>query len=685
MKKEKDISLRKENTRRTLRLMAPLVVLFAVVLVLLPRGGKFDYDYRKGSPWMHETLKAEVDFPILKTEEQLMREREALGSEIVPYYRYADETASQVRTMISAVELGEYESVKQSVLSAVSDVYADGVLPDMTGSISNASDRLILVQKGKRAEKTPCSAFFTVSQARSTVVELVGSDCPDVKVDSLLSASGILSMIVPDLVFDKETTELVHQKSVDYISPTSGMVERGTTIVENGEIVTDEIKQQLDSYSVEFNRSVGYNGPVALMWLGNVMMAFILVLLLFLSIYFANKRVLDDYNRYIYLVMVFMLSAVATLVVDACSPKYIYLVPYSLMALYLMAFFKKRVVMPTYILSLLPVLLCSQNGPELFIVHLFAGMVCIFTYRYFNRGWLQFVNALCIFIAAAVAWYMFKLINGSALNVDYFTLLWLFLGSFFCVAGYPLIFLFEKIFNLVSDSRLQELSDTNNELLIDLQKKAPGTFQHCLQVMNLSDAAARSIGANVLLTRAGALYHDIGKMANPLCFVENQVTDEDKKYHSRLTPAESAQAIISHVTYGKELAEKKHLPEAVRRFITTHHGTTDVEYFLTKYLNGGGDPANVAVFNYAGENPESKEESIVMICDTLEAASRTLPDFSRETVNKFVDSIVAKKMSQGQLWDSLLTQHDIAVIKETLKEYICNVHHGRISYPKRRF
>ena len=264
---------------------------------------------------------------------------------------------------------------------------------------------------------------------------------------------------------------------------------------------------------------------------------------------------------------------------------------------------------------------------------------------------------------------------------NYRPLLYLGLGSLFSVAGYPLIYLFERIFNLVSNSRLIELSDTNNKLLRDLAHKAPGTFQHSLQVMNMADAAARSIDANVLLVRAGALYHDIGKTGNPQCFIENETLGAH--YHSGLSPRESAKEIIRHVSEGMALADKYKLPDVIKDFILTHHGTTCTAYFYNKYLNDGGDPADVEDFFYKGKKPTTKEQIVIMLCDTLEAASRSLKDYSPESLAKLVDRIVDSKMNDGQFEDADISLKEINVVSRVLKEYLQQVYHARVAYPKR--
>lgn len=660
----------------------PLIAVFAALFLLLPRGGKFSYDYRKGSPWVYDNLVADFDFPLLKTEEQLQSEREQLGAESIPYCRLSRSVDKEVLATVSAMDFGKASGARAATIQAISELYQRGVIPDLASEGGGSEDHLLFIQNEKRVERHSSSEYLTEGESQAYLRDALSKACPGIDADSLLTVLNIYPSLRANLVYDKQTTELMHRKSVDFISPTSGIVPAGTVIVRRGETVTGEIKQMLDSYRAEFNNSVSYNGPVGLLWLGNALMAFFIVLLLFLSICYGNANVLDSYNRYVYLLFIFLISAVTTLLVDRFNPESIYYIPYSIIAIYLLAFFKKRVVMPAYIMSLIPLLLFTNGGEGLFMMHLVAGMVCIFSFSYFSNGWLQFVNAIFIFLSAASVWLTYRLINGEANILDYSILIKIFIGSLACWLGYPMIFLFEKLFNLVSSSRLQDLCDTNSKLLRMLAQKAPGTFQHCLQVMNLSDAAARSIGANVLLTRAGALYHDIGKMENPLCFVENQTPGV--KYHEELSPEESARDIIKHVSDGMALADRYRLPDEVKQFIITHHGTSCTAYFLTKYLNAGGDPEMTDTFYYKGHVPSTKEQSIVMVCDTLEAASRTLTDFSRSAISDFVDRVFSNKLKEGQFADSALTEREIGIVKATLKEYIANMHHARIVYPKRK-
>ena len=313
---------------------------------------------------------------------------------------------------------------------------------------------------------------------------------------------------------------------------------------------------------------------------------------------------------------------------------------------------------------------------ELFVMFLTAGVVTIETFGYLSKGWLQFLNAAIIFGVEILVFTGFRLIDAGSNSIWWADAIQILAGALFTVALYPLIYLFERIFNLVSVTRLIELADTNNPVLQKLQAKAPGTFQHCLQVMNMVDAVGRATDANVPLLRAAALYHDLGKMANPLCFIENETSNPGAvKYHDGKSAKESATDIIRHVDDGLALADEYHLPEEIKAFIRTHHGSSTTAYFLHKYLTQeGGDPQDVS----------AKEEVILMVCDSIEAASRTLREFTPEAFDTFVEGIVAGKEKDGQLESADITIHDLNLMKSMLKTYLQQIYHGRVAYPKRK-
>ena len=655
----------------------------------MPRTAKFNYDYKKGSPWPYETLISQFDFPILKTEEQIQEEREQAGSIVIPYYRYSTEVTTSVIKNMQGLDLGAYNSLRPALVTRLSEIYAKGVISDANARSQRGSDQvsedLIYIQRDKRAATYPRTEVYRVADAKDQLVALLAPSYPSVNLDSLFRRSGVYGGIIPNLVYDDAMTNLTHVESDDYISPTLGYVKAAEKIVSQGEIVTAEIAQVLDSYKEEYNQVFGYGGPRILLYLGNILLALTLVVLLYFCLFFAKPSIFNSGKRFFYLLFLYLLSAVVTFLVERLAPSALYFVPFPVLALYLQAFFRNRVVMPVYFVLLLPLLIFSGNGMELYVMYLAAGMVTIWTFSTLNKGWLQFLNATIIFAVELVVFLAFRLIDAGSSSIWWMQVLQIFVGAMLTVALYPLVYLFEKMFNLVSITRLIELADTNNPLLQELSAKAPGTFQHCLQVMNMVDAVGRATDANVPLLRCAALYHDLGKMQNPLCFIENETsTPGAAKYHEGKTPRESAIDIIRHVDDGLALADEHRLPAEIKAFIYTHHGTSAAGYFLNQYLNEGGDPDDVADFYYHGQKPTSKEEVILMVCDSIEAASRTLKEFTPEACDRFVEGIVAGKEKAGQFEDADITLHEMNLMKNMLKTYVQQIYHGRVVYPKRK-
>jgi putative nucleotidyltransferase with HDIG domain len=672
------------NFPKGFKVYLPLLTLFLLLVFIMPRDPKFHYDYKKGSPWMYETLVTQFDFPVLKTAQQLQEERERAGSTVIPYYKLDTKVAVAAENSLSQINLEAYPNLKSRLSESLATIYSRGVLAPGTGAdearLSSAG--LMYIQRNRRASKVPVAEVFTVETALEYLKNVVEEVSPKAAADSLFGSVALSNLVVPNLMFDQQTTDLVHEENVDFISPTSGIVRTGNVIVSHGEIVTAEVEQLLDSYKAEYDENMGYNGNVAFQWIGNCLIAFCIVLLLFLALCYCSYSVFYKYNKYLYLLLVFAMATAGSLLLARTNPSLFYLMPFTLISLYLLAFFSKRVVFSVYFISLLPMLIFAPNGMELFVMYLVAGAVGMLVFGFFNRGWLQFVTAIIVFAVLTLVWIAFRMIEGPGSLNDYRVVVDMFLGSLMSVAGYPLIFLFEKIFKLVSTTKLVELSDTSNKLLRELADKAPGTFQHSLQVMNLADAAARSIGANVPLIRAGALYHDIGKIANPQCFTENE--NPGVRYHEGLSLKESAQEIIHHVADGLALAEKHHLPQVLKDFIVSHHGTSTAGYFYTKYVNEGGDPDDVADFSYDGKKPTTKEQVILMIADAVEAASRSLRDYSPENISRLVDSIIDGKSSAGQFTEADISLSEINTVKEVLKSYIQQMYHSRVAYPRRR-
>ncbi|MCF0173721.1 MAG: HDIG domain-containing protein, partial [Bacteroidales bacterium] len=334
-----------------------------------------------------------------------------------------------------------------------------------------------------------------------------------------------------------------------------------------------------------------------------------------------------------------------------------------------------------YLVALTPILFFFTDGVQDYTIFALAGCSAVYLFQSLKKGYRQFLLAMAVFLVMSVSYVSLSLVSDLTIKGRDF--LEMAISSVVMVFVYPLVYLFERIFSLVSSTRLDDLCDTNQPVLKELQTLASGTFQHSMQVMNLSADIAQTIGADVSLVRAGALYHDIGKMVNPQCFIEN-APSSGSTYHDQMTCKQSSAAIVRHVTDGLALAKKYRLPSIVADFISTHHGTSTTGYFFTKYVNEGGDPADISSFSYPGPRPKTKEQVIVHICDSIEAASRTLKSYSSESISEFVDGIVHHKLQEGQFDEAQISIEELMMIKARLKKYLEDFYHGRIVYPKSR-
>ena len=664
---------------RGYKVYLPLILMLCYFVFMLPRSPRFGYEYKKGEHWMYETLVAEFDFPILKTDQQLKEEKDSVKNARVPYFDMSTQAydSAMARTYRLPYE-GNEELISLLQDSALDFIYSKGVFDSKDAEHYGVESECVLVLDENSEIRVPVQEVFTVASA----TEYLKDACIRAgveNVDSLWQALGLKSLVMPNVRFSQSMTDDNFNDRMYHPSSTSNYVSRSEVIVEKGELVTDQIANLLDSYKAEFDRSVGYSGTTTAMWTGIAIVALIMVVLFFFTLYFCDYGIFSQYNRYLYVLLLYVLFSTITFLLAREETELFYCIPYSLMAMFMMSFFRKGFVMIMYFITLLPLLIVPTGTVTVFFMHLVAGFMGIYVYEKLNKGWLQFVGSFIIYLMMLVVWTGFNLMFDNP--GDWYLLLYIALGAGLSIAGYPLIYLLERMFMLVSSARLVELSDTSNTLLRQLADKAPGTFHHSLQVMNLSDAVARAIDADIPLVRAAALYHDIGKINNPQCFTENEAPGV--KVHEGLTPRESAQLITKHVTDGLALAEKHRLPKVLKDFIVSHHGTSSVSYFLTKYLNEGGDPNDVSDFYYEGIKPQSKEQVILMISDAVEAASRSLKDYSEESISRLVDMIIDGKDSEGQLSEAEISLKELTVMREVMKSFLQQVYHSRIQYPKR--
>lgn len=672
--------MKERKLPRSIKIYLTLFCALIFFVFMLPRSPRFTYEYKKGEHWMYETLVAEFDFPILKTDEQLKAEKDSVKRVKTPYFNKNTYVLDTALTRLDRMPLEHTDPLYAQLRdSSLYFIYSKGVFDQNDEDNYLSASECAIMEFDYVERRTPTSEVFTTDNARLYIrSELRKAGIQ--KVDSIYNVLNLRSLIIPDLEYNKEMTEDVYSDKLYHPSPTRNYFPRSETIVEKGEMITDDIANLLDSYKAEFDKSVGYRGTRMQMWAGLFIVSLVMVVLFFFTIHFCDNRVFRQFNRFLYVLLLYVIFTSITFLIYAKGDlDMFFLIPYSLMSMLMIPFFKKGFVQTIYFVTLLPLLIITSGTVTVFFIHLVAGFVGIYLYQKLNKGWLQFVAAFIVYIIMSVVWVGFCLMFDDM--TDWYLLMYIALSAGLSIAGYPIVYLFERMFMLVSSERLVELSDTSNTLLRMLADKAPGTFHHSLQVMNLSDAAARAVGANIPLVRAAALYHDIGKINNPQCFTENEAPGV--KVHDNLTPRESAQLITKHVTDGLQLAEKHKLPKVLVDFIVAHHGTTSVSFFLTKYLNDGGDPEDVADFYYEGVKPSTKEHVILMLSDAVEAASRSLKDYSNESISRLVDKIIDGKIADGQLDEADISLKDLTTIREVMKSFLQQMYHSRIEYPKR--
>lgn len=668
---------------KNFRTYSCFIVLAALMILLYPKEGKFQYEYQKGRPWVYETLIAPIDFPILKTEAEMLREKEERASETVAFYSY-DPTVAPSRLeqfAHKAVEVKLDNRLTREMYDHLDEAYDRGIVADL--NTREYSDKVISVKRDKRFIETPATEVFDIDRIYSILKSDLVYGYPGMDIDSIATLLSLRDFIVPNLLFDENTTQMVHREAVNYISPTKGVIYAGQLIVSEGEIVTGDICQILDSFKAEYELSYGYTGSPNALLISHLMTVFAILALFFFVLWFVDRSCFENLRKLVFLMLLLLLSFMAVAILFRVDQRLLYLFPFAIGALYVSAFFRDDLVCALHLVYLSPLLVIPENGVELYFIFALGGLVGLLAHSRFNRGWLQFVNALFIFLTMALVSFSFKLGVGD-LSYAFKSTNFLYLGisAILSIVLYPFVFLFEKIFGFVSYSRLWDLTDTNNPLLKRLQQKAPGTFQHALQVANMAELAAREIGANAMLVRVGALYHDIGKTENPMCFIENQA--EGVNYHAGLTPEESARAIIKHVEDGMNLARKANLPDSVCDFIASHHGRSKTLYFYNVYCNAGGDPANTEPFTYNGKLPETKEQVVVMMADAVEAASRSLKDYSEQSISNLVERILASRLDDSQLVRADISLKEIGEVKASFKRYLQQIYHARIAYPKRQ-
>jgi len=662
-----------------------LFVITAVLIIyLLPKGGKFKYEITKGKPWQYENLYAPFDFAILKNEDEIIKEKDKIINNNIPYYTYNEGVVEKVKTEVpnqinqifpDSVLRKRGLSIHSFVNKSLDDLYEYGVLKDAR---KPGKDVLVYLRKGNVAFEINYNKIYSQEDIRSFVTsELKTTNLKSFQPEIL---EVFYNSVKPNVSFDGALTQKELDGKLRAISYTRGSISRGTIIISKGEIVEGEKLDILNSLKNEYEAQVWSTSSHNWILLGYSLLVCLALLMLLL---FIRKYRNDIYENNVKVTFIFfniLLMVFLTTLVIKFDPKYVYIVPLCILPLTLKAFFDSRLGLFSHVITVLILGFIVPNSYEYMFLQIIAGIVTILTVSELYKRANLFISVGQITFIYILVYFAFNVIQeGNVLELNSEMFLTFILGGLATLFVQPLIYIYEKLFGLVSDMSLLELSDTNSKLLKELSEKAPGTFHHSLNVANLAEAAANEIGANAMLVRVGALYHDIGKMENPTYFSENQSTSVNS--HDELSPKESAQIIFDHVINGVEIAKKNNLPDRVIDFIRTHHGTTLVYYFYMKEkeLNENASPAD---FRYPGPIPFSKETAILMMCDSVEAASKSLKEPTTVKINDFVEKIISKQMEEAQFLNADITFKEIQLIKKILKQKLKNIFHLRVEYPE---
>ncbi len=668
-----------------------LVTIFLLVQ-LFPRQPGFDYEYQQARPWMYEDLIAPFSFAILKSDQELEEERQAVREEFKPIF---SRRAMVKVSMLHAFERdfenawnekypdaengGLKEQHKAVATDILSELYDAGIILLNEPFSDQPDDFEIRVLDDNVARSKTLDELFDIQEAYMYAITAL-DDLED-SVDVVLLQPLIENALSHNVFYDEEQTQRAMQAELESIPVTRGMVQEGEKIVSQGELITSETYRILESFKAEYQRQVGDSGMQAVLYAGQFVLVSISMIVLLLFLYFFRRDVFDD-NRRIFLVLLSLLLTVfLTSLVIRYNIDYLYLVPVCMVPIVIRAFFDNRLALYVHIITIILIGFLIPRSFEFVFLQFIAGIVAIFSMSDLRRRSQLFITVALIFVTYSAVYFGLSLAHtGSLENLYWQDFLYFAGGAFLTLFAYPLIFLFERLFGLPTDFSLLELADTNNKLLRNLGMKSPGTFQHSLQVANLSEEAVTEIGGHGLMARTGAMYHDIGKMNNPLYFIENQNTAYNP--HDEISFKESARIIISHVIDGIEMARRNNLPEYLIDFIRTHHGTTTARYFYTMQVKESPDEeVNKADFVYPGPRPFSKETAVVMMADSVEAASRSLKKPDEQQISQLVDDIIDTQVQEKQFDNADITFKDITTVKGILKRMLLNIYHVRVAYP----
>ena len=671
---------RNQSNAYKLLLMIGSIIL---VIYMLPKGGQFKYQFQKGKPWQYENLYAPFNFTIKKDNKALEQEREAIKRNAVPFFDLdPDIPLVALQEFSVLLDLSYQDSawatpknkVKQLGLNLVNKLYKNGVLG------GSGDDYLPEQLVNLRVDNQVRQTVFSRVVEREELQELAQQSTKQIPELAEIFTQIIATVVKPNLTFNATLTEASVQELLADINPNIGVVEKGARIVAKGEVVEGQKYEKLNSLRDQFQSQVWSKSNYNWLVFGYAMLVSLVFVMLFLFLRKYRPEIFEHNTKVSFIFMNMLLMIFVTTLVIKLDAAYVYLIPLCILPIVLKSFFDARLGLFVHVLTLLLLGFVVPNSFEFMFLQIIAGIVTILTVSELSKRANLFISVgqiTGIYVLGYLAFFIVQ--EGSLERIALENFAYFVICGLITLFAFPLIYAYERIFGLVSEVSLLELSNTNTPLLKELSNKAPGTFHHSLNVANLAEAAAQEIGADSMLVRVGALYHDIGKMNNPTNFTENQVNSINTL--NDLEPKESAKIIIGHVIKGIELARKYKLPERIIDFIRTHHGTNLVYFFYKKELDEQGS-ALEQDFRYPGPKPFSKETAILMMADSVEAASKSLKDPTSTKINEFVESIIDMHLEQGQFDNANITLKEIGQIKKVLKKKLTNMYHLRVAYPE---
>ena len=656
----------------------------SVIVYFLPNEGKFNYQFDINKPWKYGLLQASFDFPIYKNDIQVQKEQDSILADYQPYFQIDKEAEKNVlsklredynKTLRHSLPGTDYVRYIERTLKAL---YEDGIIAgnDLKRMEEDSIIAIRLVDKNVATSRF-IDQLYTVKEAYEY---LLNADTTHYK-KKILQQCNLNDYITPNLVYDEEKSEAAQKDLLSNISWANGFVLNGQKIIDRGEIVDEQTYNILESLRKEWEKRsdsvqekrLTLAGQI--LYVGIFLFCFMAYLELFRADYYERKGTLT----LLFALIVFFPVLSSIMVEQNLSS--IYVVPFAMIPIIVRVFLDSRTAFMAHVTIILLCSITLRFPHEFILLQVVAGMVAIYSLRELSQRSQLLRTALVVFISYALLYFAFELIHEDDLTkLNTRMYIYFLINGILLLFAYPLLFLLEKTFGFTSDVTLVELSNINNSLLREMSEVAPGTFQHSLQMANLAAAAANKIGGKSQLVRTGALYHDIGKMVNPAFFTENQ---SGVNPHKSLSYEQSAQVIISHITDGLKLAEKHNLPKVIKDFISTHHGRGLTKYFYISYKNEHPDEeVDQEKFRYPGPNPFTKEQAVLMMADSVEAASRSLPEYTEESISTLVDKIIDTQVSEGYFKECPITFKDIATVKALFKEKLKTMYHTRISYPE---